>query len=132
MKIQAVNATILKSAANQGSNQSGEDEMAQVYSDPKRESDPHALPDVEVFQLTATEVASMDEDLIGEYIKSHPLASFNSRDREAMLGAIVEEEGINSGWYWHTCFPGCLPESDPYGPFETAAEAKADAQNREG
>ena len=108
--------------------------MAQVYSDPKRESDLHALPDVEVFQLTATEVASMDEDLIGEYMKrkEYRFASFNSRDSEAMLEAIVEEAGIKGGWYWWSCFPGCLPDGDPVGPFETAAEAKADAQNREG
>jgi len=32
--------------------------MTQVYSDPSRASDPHALPDVEVFELTAHEVAA--------------------------------------------------------------------------
>jgi hypothetical protein len=31
------------------------------------------------------------------------------------------------GWYWWPCFPGCLPESDPIGPFATEAEAIADA-----
>lgn len=34
------------------------------------------------------------------------------------------------GWYWWLCFPGCLPDSDPVGPFETEAEALADAQDR--
>jgi len=33
-----------------------------------------------------------------------------------------------SGWYWRSCFPGCLPDSDPVGPFETEAEALADAR----
>ena len=32
------------------------------------------------------------------------------------------------GWYWHACFPGCLPDSDPMGPFETEQEAIDDAQ----
>jgi hypothetical protein len=33
------------------------------------------------------------------------------------------------GWYWWSCFPGCLPDSDPMGPFDTEAEALADAQD---
>ena len=33
------------------------------------------------------------------------------------------------GWYWWSCFPGCLPDSDPNGPFATEAEALADAQD---
>lgn len=33
------------------------------------------------------------------------------------------------GWYWWPCFPGCMPDSDtPNGPFDTEAEAIADAQ----
>lgn len=32
------------------------------------------------------------------------------------------------GWYWWSCFPGCLPDGDPIGPFNTEAEALADAQ----
>lgn len=34
----------------------------QHYSNPQRERDPYALPDLEIFELTAAEVASMDED----------------------------------------------------------------------
>ena len=105
----------------------------QAYSNPERGDDPHALPDVEVFQLTATEVAAMDEDLIYEYMKRREfrLASMNSRDRDAMLDAIVEEQGIEGGWFWWTCLPGCLPDSEPMGPFKTYAEALADAQDTE-
>lgn len=32
------------------------------------------------------------------------------------------------GWYWWPCFPGCLPDGDPTGPFKTEAEAIADAR----
>lgn len=63
--------------------------MAQIYSDPEREHDPHALPDIEVFY-----------------------------DRE------------NNAWFWWACFPGCLPDGDPIGPFETEAEVTKDAQER--
>jgi hypothetical protein len=32
------------------------------------------------------------------------------------------------GWYWWACFPGCMPDGEPSGPFATEAEAIADAQ----
>lgn len=69
--------------------------MSQHYSDPSRESDPHALPDVEVFYRR---------------------------------GQGRPDETEASGWYYWYCFPGCLPDSDPVGPFNSYDEALADAQ----
>lgn len=77
--------------------------MSQHYSDPERESDPYALPDVEVFYADEGELPSPESD----------------PGREMM-----------GGWYWWSCFPGCLPDSDPFGPFDSEAEALADAQER--
>jgi hypothetical protein len=72
--------------------------MAQAYSDPTRESDPHALPNIEIFH--------QPDD-----------------------GAITPSgAAMDAGWYWWACFPGCLPDGDPIGPFDTAAEALADAR----
>lgn len=31
------------------------------------------------------------------------------------------------GWYWWSCSPGCLPEGEPFGPFETETTAREDA-----
>lgn len=31
------------------------------------------------------------------------------------------------GWYWQACFPGCLPDGDPSGPFSSEQEAIKDA-----
>lgn len=103
-----------------------------TYSDPSRESEKYALPDVEIFQLTAAEVAERDEDTLYEFMKRHEfrLASMNGKAREAMLDAIVEENGITGGWFWWTCFPGCMPDSDAFGPFATADEARKDAQSQ--
>lgn len=70
----------------------------QAYSDESRADDPYALPDVEVFYRTAAAIRAdewRDED--GEY--------------------------MGEGWYAWSCFPGCLPDSDPAGPFLTAQEA---------
>ncbi len=67
--------------------------MRQVYSNPSRESDPYALPDVEVFY------------------QDHG----HDETGAPMLG---------EGWYYWYSFPGCLPDSDPIGPFESAEAAK--------
>jgi hypothetical protein len=76
----------------------------QAYSNPKREADAYALPDVEVFYVSRA---------AGEVV-------------ECEDGSICE-----TGWYWWACFPSCLPDSDPIGPFATKAEALADAQDCE-
>ena len=80
--------------------------MAQIYSDPTRESDPYALPDIEVFALSELEAS---------YNRGNPFA-----DEQAMTEA---------GWYWWSCFPGCLPDGEPNGPFDTEAEAITDSQD---
>ena len=30
------------------------------------------------------------------------------------------------GWFWWACHPGCLPDGEPFGPFDTEAEAVQD------
>lgn len=75
--------------------------MTQAYSNPARADEPDALPDIEVFYAEEGDV---------QYELS---------------------EGFDpapAGWYWWSCFPGCLPDGDPSGPFESYAEALADAQ----
>jgi hypothetical protein len=107
--------------------------MPQAYSDPSRESDDHALPDLEIFQLTAAEIAAQDEELVSEYMKRREfrLAGFNYRDREKMIDAIIEEEKITGGWFYWYCFPGCLPDSEMIGPFKTYQEALKDAREND-
>ena len=39
-----------------------------------------------------------------------------------------EESHLETGWYWWWCFPGCLPDSEPFGPFENNTEARNDAK----
>ena len=75
--------------------------MSQHYSDPKREGLTHSLPDVEVFYRTATAIQADD---------------WRDGDGELLPG----------GWYWWICFPGCQPDSEPNGPFDTEDEAIAD------
>lgn len=76
----------------------------QAYSDPRRENDPYALPNIEVFYRTARTIRADDW-----------------RDDDGDL--------MEAGWYWWACFPGCLPDGEPEGPFETQEDALADAQD---
>lgn len=104
--------------------------MPYIYSKDTDATDTHTLPNVWVAQLTAHEVAESMEEEIWQFSKrpEYRLASMNSRTRDAMLDAMVEEMDITGGWCWAYCFPGCMPDSSFYGPFLTYAEAEADAK----
>jgi hypothetical protein len=98
-----------------------EHQHMQAYSDPKRETEEHALPDVEVFQAEYCEECMACSDYDGMISHTDECAS----DR-AFRGS---DPTIASGWYWWACFQGCIPDSEPFGPFDTQAEALADAQS---
>lgn len=91
----------------------------QAYSNPKRESDPHALPDVEVFYMHSGPRKAYDRIYVMDRCDSE-----DSHFQEC-------DECPESGWYWWSCFPGYLPDSEPFGPFATETEALADAQDWE-
>lgn len=40
-----------------------------------------------------------------------------------------EHRPCQAGWYWHACFPGCMPDGDSFGPFATEQDAIEDAQD---
>lgn len=103
--------------------------MSQFYSDPSREDDEHALPDCEVFELTSAEAAELaDEDTVEEARRAVGGPCMSSRDRERLLDAIRAITGDQGGWYYQFCFPGCLPDSEPMGPFASRDEAIAAAR----
>ena len=78
--------------------------MAHYYSDVRREESPTALPDVEVFHMSRAEV-----QLVG--------------------WVDAEGDAKEAGWYWWCCLSGCLPDSDPYGPFTSESEAVSDMRD---
>ena len=41
---------------------------------------------------------------------------------------LPEEAFGEPGWYWWPCFPGCLPDGEASGPFESEKSAINDAQ----
>lgn len=108
--------------------------MTQFYSDPAREDDPYSLPDCRAYRLTSYEAAELMEDEIWDAMKKPEfrLASMNSRAREDLIEWIVDEYSVSGGWVWDFCFPGCMPDSYPHGPFETEEEAIADCRDNWG
>ena len=66
-------------------------------------TDEHALPDVEVYFLSASAIQQE---------------------------GLTDEDGdqLEEGWYWQAGFPGCMPDGGPNGPFHTRAAALADAR----
>ena len=86
--------------------------MAYHYSDPKRESNPHALPDVEVFESS------------GHYSEHAEEWHFEA----CSGGGGCSQYEQKRGYFWAASFPGCLWDSDPVGPFDSEAEALADAR----
>jgi len=75
----------------------------QYYLDESRQDSPHALPDMEVFEMTAEEIESLGKD--------------------SYYWDEIDEEYREAGWYYWFCFPGCLPESEPIGPYNTEKQA---------
>tara|TARA_R110000824_G_scaffold395209_1_gene595691 strand:+ start:305 stop:571 length:267 start_codon:yes stop_codon:yes gene_type:complete len=87
--------------------------MGYIYSDQERETEEHALPNVEVFYRT------LAENIADEWVGETRCAAHRIDDNEVW----------EPGWYWQAGFPGCLPDGEPSGPFATEAEAIADAQD---
>lgn len=100
------------------------------YSDPEREKETYALPDCEVFYADRGEWAY---DL-----RSGERCDFdwcdhcegNGCDECQGNGYPVTIEPCEAGYYFWFCFPGCLPDSEPFGPYETEEEAIAAARDQ--
>lgn len=95
--------------------------MPYIYSNPADESNPHKIPNVQILEFTAEELALADDDIIFQYARrpEFKLASMKRSVMDQMVEAIIEEEGIKGGWCFQFCLPGCLPDSSPFGPYET-------------
>ncbi len=90
---------------------------------------------VEVFTLTA-------DDFIKPYImdaaasgkgrpesgdwRTETMRGALGHDPKPRLGEVKEAAEDLAGVYWWACFPGCLPDSDAFGPFDTEKAALED------
>lgn len=97
-----------------------------AYSDPIREDDAYALPDIEVWSDRVSIVHCRCGDYETAYDHAHveDAVYCPSCEREA---ESVEDTNREAWFYWF-CFPGCMPDGDLMGPFETEEDALADAR----
>lgn len=75
--------------------------MAQFYTNRSDESDPHKLPDAEVFYMAEEDIDSSEDQFTG-----------------------------GEGWYVWACFPGCMPDSEAWGPYKSEAHAVKDWRDK--
>lgn len=50
---------------------------------------------------------------------------------ETFYSGVGDEQLIvhGIGWFWWPCFPGCMPDGEPNGPFPSEQGAIEDAQD---
>jgi hypothetical protein len=72
--------------------------VSRFFTNPKREHDTWSLPDAEAFYVRC-------KDDLGDN------AGEDSTDEDVR------------GWYVWSCFPGCMPDSEPDGPYKTEQAA---------
>lgn len=80
---------------------------------------------IEIFELSASDFLNAEEgswqaDLLTERLVTDPGSTENELERE-------QEADSLAGFYWWACCPGCLPDGEANGPFETELEAIEDA-----
>lgn len=123
--------------------------MPYAYTDPRRESDPYALPDVEVFEVWTDAngkqhngwnvceeegyefpMSKLDNVDGHWYIVTHETFSETHPHAPDCAKCIAEGkipetgyEPCSDGWYYQFGSPGYIPSSDPYGPYETEQAA---------
>lgn len=60
------------------------------------------------------------------FVYSHEIAP-ESDDADLPYAPCITQPG----WYWRAEFPGCMPDGDPMGPFNTSGAAFTDANDSE-
>lgn len=102
--------------------------MAQAYSDPRRESETYALPDMEVW---SDAIANVYTQCCGDFevgLESGWVENQVCPNCEREAPKMLVKRTKRTGWFYWFCFPGCLPDSEPFGPFESREAALADAR----
>lgn len=90
--------------------------MGYEYSDPAREADPNALPNVEVWSCETIEC----DDCGAVFAADHGVKL--DRVECGECGAVgFSSRGV--AWWYAFGSPGCLRDSEPCGPYDTREQA---------
>ena len=92
--------------------------MTQFYLDESKANDKWSLPDVWVTWLDWQPGDKGNCSMCGNHAELHE----TWEESEC-------EECFESAYYYAFCMPGCLPDSDFYGPFKTEQDAMKDCRD---
>lgn len=82
-------------------------------------------PNVEIFWVSGTQFAPGGGTWMSEFLDDR----WGPDDEPE---ALAEAQAELEGWYWWFCMPGCMPDSDPHGPFSAQNEAIVDSWDGSG
>jgi hypothetical protein len=101
--------------------------MSYIHSDPSRENDVNATPDVEIFPTNVAICTNQHCEARSEYDKD----DWGNRTKGLKPCPICGHDRKRTGersWFYAFGFPGCIWDSVPIGPFDSFDEAVADAR----
>jgi hypothetical protein len=86
------------------------------------------LAGIEIFEVTADEFLEAGEEtwLSARLAESVKESLGHDYDQAEVDPATEEAAKELAGFYWWSCQPGCLPDGEANGPFETREEAEED------
>ena len=86
---------------------------------------------IEIFEISAPEFLNAEPGTWQAEMLAKRMAERSGADPElhptTREADLLREANALAGFYWWTCSPGCLPDSEASGPFETELEAIEDA-----
>jgi hypothetical protein len=89
----------------------------QHYLNPEDASNPGKLPNIEVFFVDRDEFIEAEA---GTWMYEEMMAKMEEQ------GALFDPDDVASdlaGWYYWFCLPGCMPDSDAFGPYDSEEAA---------
>jgi hypothetical protein len=86
------------------------------------------LAGIEIFEVTADEFLEAGEETwlsarLAESVKDTLTGDYDQAEVDPATEEAAKEL---AGFYWWSCQPGCLPDGEANGPFETREEAEED------
>lgn len=83
---------------------------------------------INVWMSDAVDAACSDPECGNTETHEHEFYYACAENQECgECGGATESQGAKPKWWWQTCSPGCLPDSDIMGPFDDEVEALEDA-----
>ena len=97
--------------------------MSQHYSDVEKENEPMSLPDLEVWREPAIQLECTKCGADYSVPQSHG-GVCDCGTRMTIYSGLSD---VAPWWFWY-CLPGCLPDSEVNGPYDSEEEALEDAR----